>query len=101
MSGGRAGAHFPGAGAGQFRAMISGLNAVVWERDPHTWQMRFVNDRIVEVLGYPVAAWLAEPDLWPRSIDAEDRERTLQEVRRQVADGGEDFSLTYRARYAD
>jgi PAS domain-containing protein len=45
------------------QAMVAGLNANVWERDPDTWRFRFVNARAEEVLGYPVRQWLDEAGL--------------------------------------
>ena len=45
------------------QAMVAGLNAIVWERDPVTWGFRFVNARAEEVLGYPVEEWLDDPPL--------------------------------------
>ena len=90
-----------GASAGQIRAMVAGLNAVVWERDPLTFGVRFVNERIEEVLGHSVPAWLDDPELWQRSLHPDDRDRIMPAIRGAVADAGDDFSLTYRALAAD
>ena len=79
--------------------MVAGLNAVVWERDPRTWQIRFVNDRIEELLGHPREEWLADPDLWRRSLHPDDRDRVLRAVTDAV-EARTDFALTYRIRSA-
>jgi PAS domain S-box-containing protein len=81
--------------------MVAGLNAVVWERDPATRQVRFVSDRIEELLGYPTEEWLADPALWERIVDPGDLPAALAEVERSLAEGGDDFALTYRARARD
>ncbi len=76
--------------------MVAGLDAVVCELDPRTFQVRWVNDRIAEVLGHPVAAWHADPDLWSRVLHPADREGAVAAVRAAVAES-RDFSLSYRA----
>ncbi|WP_138734469.1 GAF domain-containing protein [Modestobacter excelsi] len=82
------------------RAMVAGLNAIVWERDPQTWRFRFINDRVEEVLGYPVRQWLDETGLWQEILHPDDADAVLAAVRATIADG-EDLSLTYRVRAAD
>src|SRR4051794_31617656 len=46
------------ASEARMKAMVAGLNAIVWERDPSTWRFRFINGRAEELLGYPVQQWL-------------------------------------------
>lgn len=88
-------------GQARWEALVAGLNAVVWERDPVTLRCSYINDRVEELLGYPVARWLAEPGLWERILHPEDRDTALRRVR-QAVDGREaDFSLSYRARARD
>ncbi|MGY1700227.1 SpoIIE family protein phosphatase [Geodermatophilus sp. SYSU D00766] len=88
------------ANAARMQAMVAGLNAIVWERDPLTWRYRFVNARAEEVLGYPVRQWLDDPGLWQRILHPDDADEVLSAVRAAIA-GGEDLSLTYRVRAAD
>jgi anti-anti-sigma factor len=88
------------ASAARMRAMVAGLNAIVWERDPSTWRFRFVNARAEEVLGYRVQQWLDDPGLWQRILHPGDAEEALSAVRAAIADS-EDVSLTYRVRAAD
>ncbi|SMO99504.1 anti-anti-sigma factor [Geodermatophilus aquaeductus] len=82
------------------QAMVAGLNAIVWERDPSTWRFRFVNARAEEVLGYPVRQWLDDPGLWQRILHPDDADEVLSTVRATIVDG-DDVSLTYRVRAAD
>ena len=88
------------AGAARMRAMVAGLNAIVWERDPQTWRFRFVNQRVEEVLGYPLQQWLDETGLWQQILHPDDAGAVLAAVRAAISDG-EDLSLTYRVRAAD
>ncbi|HEU5270338.1 MAG TPA: PAS domain S-box protein, partial [Jatrophihabitans sp.] len=52
----------------RLQATVAGLNAIVWERDPVTLRLTFVNERAEELLGYPAAQWLAEDGLWERIL---------------------------------
>lgn len=85
----------------RLRATVAGLNAIVWERDPVTLRLTFVNERADELLGYPAARWLADQGLWARILHPDDRERALAAVEEEIAGAGVDFSLTYRVRAAD
>src|SRR4051794_6101204 len=80
--------------------MVAGLNAIVWERDPHTFAIRWVNDRVVELLGHPLQAWYDDPGLWERMLHPDDRERAVAAVRDAVAER-RDFALGYRVIAAD
>ena len=90
----------PDIDAARLRGMVAGLNAIVWERDPVTWAIRYVNDRIEEVLGYPAAQWRADPELWFRVLHPDDREGATAALERALA-GEQDFTITYRVRAAD
>ncbi|HEV7210376.1 MAG TPA: SpoIIE family protein phosphatase [Blastococcus sp.] len=88
------------AGAARLRTMVAGLNAVVWERDPYTLRIRYINDRAEELLGYPAAQWLEHSELWPGILHPDDREPALRRVRQAVATDV-DFTMSYRARTRD
>src|SRR3954451_4235992 len=88
------------ANAARLQAMVAGLNAIVWERDPDTLRIRFINQRAEELLGYPTAQWLEDDGLAERIIHPDDHDRALEAVRSAVAEGS-DFSLSYRVRAAD
>ncbi|HEX2075930.1 MAG TPA: SpoIIE family protein phosphatase [Geodermatophilus sp.] len=88
------------ADAARLQAMVAGLNAIVWERDPWTWEFRFVSDRAEELLGYPVQQWVNDPGLWRRVIHPDDREEAVRRMEWGVAEA-RDFALTYRVRTAD
>ena len=90
---------FSGDASRHLAAMVAGLNAVVWERDPRTWQIHYVNERIEELLGHSREDWLADPDLWRRSLHPDDHDRVLRAVTDAV-EARADFALTYRIRSA-
>jgi anti-anti-sigma factor len=88
------------ASAARLQAMVAGLNAVVWERDAPVGQVRFINERAEDLLGYPPEQWLADPDLWLRIVHPDDRAEALRGVTAGTATG-HDFALTYRVQAAD
>jgi two-component system, chemotaxis family, CheB/CheR fusion protein len=79
----------------RFRSLVQGVDAIVWEGDPSGGAFRFVSQRAEEILGYPLAAWLDEPDFWERQIHEEDRGRTVAARRSAVAEC-RDHVLEYR-----
>jgi anti-anti-sigma factor len=85
----------------RLQATVAGLNAIVWERDPQTLQLTFVNERAEELLGYSAVQWLADDGLWLRILHPDDRDEALARVHAEVASGGVDFAMTYRVRAAD
>ena len=89
------------ASIARLQATVAGLNAVVWERDPDTLRLTFVNARAEQLLGYPAAQWLAEDDLWEQILHPDDRDVALAAVRSAVDSDAVDFALSYRVRAAD
>ena len=79
----------------RFRTLVQGVDAIVWESDPVSGQYGFVSQRAEEILGHPVARWLAEPDFWERHVHPDDRERVVA-TRRAAAAEGRDHALEYR-----
>jgi PAS domain S-box-containing protein len=79
----------------RFRTLVQGVDAIVWETDPASGQFGFVSQRAEEILGYPVARWLGEPDFWERHLHPDDRERVVA-ARRTGAGEGRDHALEYR-----
>ena len=80
--------------------LLQGLDAIVWEADPETLHFSFVSEHAEQLLGYPVADWLSEPDFWARHIHPDDRELTLPACH-EAAARGEDHKLDFRFIAAD
>jgi PAS domain S-box-containing protein len=79
----------------RFRTLVQGVDAIVWEGDPAKGAFRFVSRRAEEILGYPLASWLEEPDFWEQHIHEDDRGRTVSARRSAVAEC-RDHVLEYR-----
>ncbi|HEY3177046.1 MAG TPA: ATP-binding protein [Candidatus Polarisedimenticolia bacterium] len=80
--------------------LLQSLDAIVWEADALTWRINFVSRRAEAILGYPVQAWLDDPDFWVKHIHPEDRERCEAFCREATARRA-DHELEYRFRAAD
>jgi PAS domain S-box-containing protein len=57
--------------------IASSIDAIVWEMNPATGRFTFVSEKAHALLGYPLRAWLDEPDFWARHIHPEDRAGTV------------------------
>jgi PAS domain S-box-containing protein len=62
----------------QYYRLIQSIPGVVWEYDLELDKFTFVSDRAEALLGYPVEAWLSQPDFWRRHVYAADLDHTIQ-----------------------
>ena len=79
----------------RYRGLVQSVSAVVWRADPASLRFTFVSDQAEAMLGYPVAAWTAEPDFWLRHLHPDDRAATEDTFRKAIADG-RSHELRYR-----
>lgn len=80
--------------------LVQRLGAIIWEADVTTLEFSFVSRRAEEVLGYPIEAWLGNPNFRANVTHPEDRERAIDFFRTAVSQGGAN-ELEYRAVSAD
>jgi PAS domain S-box-containing protein len=57
--------------------IINSVDGIVWESDEATGRITFVSQKAEEILGYPIARWLAEPQFWENHLHPDDREKTI------------------------
>jgi PAS domain S-box-containing protein len=88
------------AAARRFQDLIQGLDAIVWEADPATFQCRFVSRRAEAILGYPVQQWLTQADFWVGHLHPGDRDQAVAAHYAAVADG-RSYECEYRMLAAD
>jgi len=84
----------------RFAGLVDGLDAIVWEADPATLEITFVNHRAESLLGYPLRQWLGEGGGWTRLIHPDDRDAVVAELREQAA-AGRECRLEYRMTTVD
>jgi len=61
----------------EYRELIDGLDAIVWEANPETLQFTFVSRCAESVLGYPTTQWLEEPGFLANYLHPQDRDETI------------------------
>ena len=77
--------------------LIEGLDAVVWQLDPHTGRFSFLNQQSETLLGYPRYHWLEQGlDFFFSIVHPEDRER-IATTTWQCLEHMHDCDITYRA----
>lgn len=80
--------------------LINSVDGIVWEADPLTFRINFVNSRAETVLGYPASQWTEEPTFWVDHIHPDDREYAINYCG-QCSDRQEDHEFTYRMLASD
>jgi PAS domain S-box-containing protein len=83
-----------------FREIVDEVDAILWRADAATGRYTFVSRRAEELLGYPVARWLDDPDFWLERIHPEDRDFAAAYRRKYLRDGL-DHESEYRVVAAD
>ncbi len=75
--------------------LVEGLNAIVWEAEARTLRFTYVSRHAEDLLGYPLAQWLAAPDFWSSHIHPDDRAWATA-LCRQAVSQGQDHDFEYR-----
>ena len=89
------------AAEAKYRALIEQIPAVVYtDRRVGTSQTYFVSPQIEAMLGYTPEEYLADGELWARSLHDDDRARVFAEVERSTSTG-EPLRAEYRLRARD
>jgi PAS domain S-box-containing protein len=80
----------------QYRTLVEQLPAVVYlaplDRASHT---SYISPAVEALLGYTMAEWRGEPDLWLQLLQPDDREAVLARLDRAIV-GREPFIMEYR-----
>jgi diguanylate cyclase (GGDEF)-like protein/PAS domain S-box-containing protein len=80
----------------QYRSIVEHIPAITYiDALNENASAVYVSPQIESVFGYSQEEWLADPDLWPKMLHADDRARALAENARHN-ETGEAFSLEYR-----
>jgi diguanylate cyclase (GGDEF)-like protein/PAS domain S-box-containing protein len=80
----------------RFRILVEHAPAVVYiDGLDDTASTVYISPRIEELIGYSVAEWHADPELWPKLLHPEDRDEALAATARHN-ETGEPFRQDYR-----
>ncbi len=85
---------------GQYRMLVESSNAILFAADPQTLRFGFVSQEAENLLGYPVSAWMQNPDFWIEHLHPEDRKWAPEFCLGQVK-AGKDHDFDYRMIAAD
>ena len=80
--------------------LIGTIDGIVWEADVATLRFTFVSAQAERLLGYPVSAWIDDPDFWASHIHPVDREASIRYCIECTAEG-RDHQFDYRMLAAD
>lgn len=83
----------------RFRALVEGIDAVVWEFEAYSERFTYVSPLAESLLGYTERQWL-EPGFWYAHLHPEDQE-WAQEFSRQHTREGRGYRMEYRMIAAD
>lgn len=81
------------------RALVDGVDAILWERPASCEDFSYVSDGGPIILGYPIERWLL-PGFWRSVVEPEDQERAFEVCELPWADP-RPRRLLYRVRAAD
>src|ERR671922_624766 len=79
-----------------YRALVEGAPGILYiDRPDELSTNLYTSPQVVDLLGYPVAEWMNDAELWVRRLHPEDRERVVEEHRASNTKG-ERFAEEYR-----
>lgn len=86
----------------RYRSLVEGGPAVVYLRDPHAVpaHLTYVSPQVVDLFGYPVEAWSADPQFWVSATHPDDRDRIVKADSAAI-ERGAPFDMEYRMIAAD
>jgi len=84
----------------RYRDLVNGVDAIVWEGDPHTLRYTFVSRRAEHILGYPVREWTERSDFWSEIIHPDDRDQAVHRFH-EAAEQGRQLAFEFRVIAAD
>ncbi len=80
----------------RYRSLVDHMPVVTYLNDNRTEPgRRYISPGISSLLGYTEQEWLADPEIWRRTVHPEDRELALEQIR-LAERTGEPRSLEYR-----
>jgi PAS domain S-box-containing protein len=75
------------------RRLVEGLPLVMYTEDERG--LTYISPQIESMLGYPIAAWLSDSELWRRALHPDDRKRVIARYTEAVATHA-NFECDYR-----
>lgn len=87
-------------GGFSFESLINSVEAIVWEADFKTSKIAFVSNYVIDLLGFKLEDWLANPDLFSSIIHPDDRQKVAK-AKAMVTRQNNHYEVVYRVRKAN
>ena len=85
----------------RYRGIVEHVPAAIYlDRADRSLESLYVSPQIEDIAGVSPQEWMADPDLWSRMVDPEDRDRVLADYRASI-EQGRPWIAEYRLRTAD
>jgi two-component system sensor histidine kinase/response regulator len=83
-----------------FGSLLNSINAIVWEADFKTSRVSYVSQHAEELLGYPLAKWLEDTELFFKICHPEDLPK-VEKAKKGVTRENNHYEVIYRMKRAD
>ncbi|MGE5680298.1 MAG: PAS domain S-box protein [Bacillota bacterium] len=83
-----------------YHALVDSLGGIIWEYDPQAEKYNFVSNKVEDILGYPVDAWMDQAEFWENHIHPDDKV-WLKDFLVQKKNDCNSFEVQYRMLHAD
>lgn len=80
--------------------LVNSIDGIVWEAVAGNLRFTFVSPQAERLLGYPIRAWLDDPDFWPQHIHPDEREAVVRHCL-DATQRKENHTFEYRMLAAD
>ncbi len=87
-------------GGFSFESLINSVEAIVWEADFKTSKIAFVSNYVIDLLGFKLEDWLANPDLFSSIVHPDDRPKVAR-AKAMVTRQNNHYEVVYRVRKAN
>lgn len=84
----------------QYRDLVEGIDAIVWEADPVTLKFTFVSPKAEQISGFTVSQWLNDPNFLANSIHRDESDKVISLLRTAIVKG-KNCEIEYRMIRAD
>ncbi|MDX2243245.1 MAG: PAS domain S-box protein [Leptolyngbyaceae cyanobacterium bins.302] len=78
----------------RLNSILSSLDDVIWSASANKDKVLYLNPAIEQISGYPMQAFMADPNFWLETVHPDDRERVQQDMSQLQAQGR--VELLYR-----
>jgi len=70
----------------RYESLVNAIDGIVWEAEVPSFRFTFVSRQAERLLGYPLRAWLDEPNFWKDHIHPDDRDWALAYCQKQTTE---------------